>query len=54
MNLLQTKRTYLTIAGANTALKNVCAKANIDVATVRHLIAVDADGKFATVYKIDA
>jgi len=49
MNLLQTDRTYATAATALKALVIACKKLGKDISDVRHLIAVNADGRFAPV-----
>ena len=49
MNLLQTDRTYATAATALQALVIACEKLGKDISDVRHLIAVNADGRFAPV-----
>ena len=49
MNLLQTDRTYATAANALKALVIACKKRGKDISDVRHLIAVNADGRFAPV-----
>ena len=49
MNLLQTDRTYATAANAMKALVIASKKLGKDISDVRHLIAVNADGRFAPV-----
>ena len=49
MNLLRTDRTYATQDNAVKALQRACTKHAIAISSLRYLIAVKPDGRFAPV-----
>lgn len=49
MNMLRTDRTYKTAKNAEKALERAAATMGLDVARLRYVIAVAADGRYAPV-----